>query len=152
MIRVQEQAFDAGAELAKLKAGNTAIGGTVMFLGSVRDLSDGADVRAMTLEHYAGMTEKALADIEAEAQRRWPSMPASSSTATGGLNRATTSYWSSLRPRIAKRRLPHVISSSTGSRPRRPSGSSRKAARVLNGWRPRTATTRRRRAGEPPEV
>lgn len=72
MIRVQEQAFDAGAELAKLKAGNTAIGGTVMFLGSVRDLSDGADVRAMTLEHYAGMTEMALADIEAEAQRRWP--------------------------------------------------------------------------------
>ena len=72
MIRVQEQAFDAGAELASLKAGKTDIGGTVMFLGTVRDLSEGADVRAMTLEHYPGMTEKALAEIEAEAHRRWP--------------------------------------------------------------------------------
>lgn len=72
MIRVQEQPFDAGAELAALKAGKTDIGGTVMFLGSVRDLSEGAEVRAMTLEHYPGMTERALADIEAEALRRWP--------------------------------------------------------------------------------
>jgi molybdopterin synthase catalytic subunit len=72
MIRVQEDPFDAGAELARLKAGRTDIGGTVMFLGTVRDLSGGTDVRAMTLEHYPGMTEKALADIEAEALRRWP--------------------------------------------------------------------------------
>lgn len=72
MIRVQEQPFDAAAELAALKAGRTDIGGTVMFLGTVRDLSGGQDVRAMTLEHYPGMTEKALADIEAEACRRWP--------------------------------------------------------------------------------
>ena len=72
MIRVQLEPFDAGAELAAMKAGRTDIGGTVMFLGSVRDLSRGEDVRAMTLEHYPGMTEKALADIEAEALRRWP--------------------------------------------------------------------------------
>ena len=72
MIRVQEQPFDAGAELAALKAGRTDIGGTVMFLGTVRDLSEGAEVRAMTLEHYPGMTEKALEEIEAEARRRWP--------------------------------------------------------------------------------
>ena len=72
MIRVQEQPFDAGAELAALKAGRTDIGGTVMFLGTVRDLSEGAEVRAMTLEHYPGMTEKALEEIEAEALRRWP--------------------------------------------------------------------------------
>lgn len=72
MIRVQQQPFDAGAELAALKRGRTDIGGTVMFLGTVRDLSGGADVRAMTLEHYPGMTEKALAEIEAEAMRRWP--------------------------------------------------------------------------------
>ena len=72
MIRVQQQPFDAGAELAALKAGRTAIGGTVMFLGSVRDMSEGGDVRAMTLEHYPGMTEKALADIEADALARWP--------------------------------------------------------------------------------
>ncbi|PZF76616.1 molybdenum cofactor biosynthesis protein MoaE [Aestuariivirga litoralis] len=72
MIRVQQEAFDPGAELSRLKQGSTSIGGTVMFLGTVRDLSDGTDVRAMTLEHYPGMTEKALAEIEAEAQRRWP--------------------------------------------------------------------------------
>jgi molybdopterin synthase catalytic subunit len=72
MIRVQQQPFDAGAELAALKAGRTGIGGTVMFLGSVRDISEGTDIRAMTLEHYPGMTEKALAEIEAQALSRWP--------------------------------------------------------------------------------
>ena len=72
MIRVQEQAFDVGAELAALKAGNHNIGGTVVFVGSVRDVSDGAKVAAMTLEHYPGMTENALKEIDAEAQRRWP--------------------------------------------------------------------------------
>jgi molybdopterin synthase catalytic subunit len=71
MIRVQENPFDSGAELQKLKAGKTTVGGTVMFVGTVRDLSDGNEVRAMTLEHYPGMTEKALADIEAEALSRW---------------------------------------------------------------------------------
>ncbi len=72
MIRVQEQAFDTGAELSALKAGNHNIGGTVVFVGSVRDVSDGATVSAMTLEHYPGMTEQALAGIDAEAHRRWP--------------------------------------------------------------------------------
>ncbi|MCB1379756.1 MAG: molybdenum cofactor biosynthesis protein MoaE [Alphaproteobacteria bacterium] len=72
MIRVQQEAFDAGAELAALKAGKTHIGGTVMFLGTVRELSEGAEVQAMTLEHYPGMTERALEQIEAEAHRRWP--------------------------------------------------------------------------------
>lgn len=72
MIRVQEEPFDAGAELAALKAGRTDIGGTVMFLGTVRDLSGGSGVRAMTLEHYPGMTEKALEEIEAQALARWP--------------------------------------------------------------------------------
>jgi molybdopterin synthase catalytic subunit len=72
MIKVQQAAFDVGAELAALKAGRTDIGGTAIFVGSVRDLSDGAQVSSMTLEHYPGMTEKALADIEVEARSRWP--------------------------------------------------------------------------------
>ena len=72
MIRVQEEPFDSGQELALLKAGKTHIGGTVLFVGSVREMSGSADVSAMTLEHYPGMTEKALEAIEAEAQRRWP--------------------------------------------------------------------------------
>ena len=72
MIRVQENAFDVGAEIAGLKSGNTEIGGTAIFVGSVRDLNEGKGVSAMTLEHYPGMTENALTDIETEARRRWP--------------------------------------------------------------------------------
>lgn len=72
MIIVQEQAFDVGQEFARLKAGRTDIGATAMFVGSVRDLSDGQSVSTMTLEHYPGMTEKALEDIEVEARKRWP--------------------------------------------------------------------------------
>lgn len=72
MIRVQREPFDAGAALAALKAGKTHIGGTVAFVGSVRDMSEGRSIGAMTLEHYPGMTERALAEIEAEAWLRWP--------------------------------------------------------------------------------
>jgi molybdopterin synthase catalytic subunit len=72
MIRVQEQAFDAGQELMAFKAGKTHVGGTALFVGSVREMNDAARVTAMTLEHYPGMTEKALADIETEARSRWP--------------------------------------------------------------------------------
>ena len=72
MIRVQAEAFDIAAELAKLKQGRTDIGGTVIFAGTVRDLNDGAKVSGLTLEHYPGMTEKALEEIDAEAHRRWP--------------------------------------------------------------------------------
>lgn len=76
MIRVQQEDFDLGAEIAALTDGKTSIGGVASFVGIVRDLApvDGADsaVRAMTLEHYPGMTEKKLAEIEAEANDRWP--------------------------------------------------------------------------------
>jgi len=71
MIKVQSEPFDVGAELAALKAARTDIGGFALFVGSVRDLSGGKDVSAMTLEHYPGMTEAALADIESEARARW---------------------------------------------------------------------------------
>ncbi len=73
MIRVQREDFDLGLELARLTVGRTDIGAAVMFCGLVRDLPGGEDrVRAMTLEHYPGMTEKMLSAIEAEAQARWP--------------------------------------------------------------------------------
>ena len=71
MIRVQSEPFDLAEELHALRAGNHAIGGTAIFLGSVRDLNLGEQVSAMTLEHYPGMTEKALAAIEQEANERW---------------------------------------------------------------------------------
>ena len=72
MIKVQREDFDVGAELAALTAGRTDVGGVASFVGLVRDMAGGARVGAMTLEHYPGMTEKKLAEIEAEAQRRWP--------------------------------------------------------------------------------
>lgn len=72
MIRVQAEDFDVGAELSRLTAGNTAIGGVALFVGLVRDLAGGSSVGAMTLEHYPGMTERQLERIEAEANARWP--------------------------------------------------------------------------------
>jgi len=72
MIRVQREDFDLGAELAALTAGNPKVGGLAVFVGLVRDLSGSSEIGAMTLEHYPGMTERMLEEIEAEAQERWP--------------------------------------------------------------------------------
>ena len=72
MIRVQSEDFDVGRELTALVGGNHDIGGLAVFVGLVRDLAGGAEIQAMTLEHYPGMTEKLLAEIEAEARARWP--------------------------------------------------------------------------------
>ena len=72
MIKVQREDFDIGAELAQLTDGNTKVGGLASFVGLVRDLANQGAVSAMTLEHYPGMSEKRLAEIEAEAQSRWP--------------------------------------------------------------------------------
>jgi molybdopterin synthase catalytic subunit len=71
-IRVQEEDFDVGAELAALSDGDHSVGGLCSFVGLVRDMADDDQISAMTLEHYPGMTEKALAEIEAQAQARWP--------------------------------------------------------------------------------
>jgi molybdopterin synthase catalytic subunit len=71
MIRVQEQPFDVGQEITRLKAGKPHIGGTAVFVGTVREMNDGAVVSSLTLEHYPGMTEKALVDIEAQARTRF---------------------------------------------------------------------------------
>jgi len=76
MIKVQREDFDIGAELAQLTEGNTKVGGLASFVGLVRDLagpgSSGDTVSAMTLEHYPGMTERAIEKIVAEACARWP--------------------------------------------------------------------------------
>lgn len=76
MIRVQTENFDVGAEINALSKGNTAIGGICSFVGLVRDFQytkeDDTRVNAMTLEHYPGMTEKKLAEIETIARERWP--------------------------------------------------------------------------------
>ena len=71
-IRVQTEPFDTGAELAALLEGRTDIGGIASFVGTVRGTAHGQPIIAMTLEHYPGMTERALTQIANDAQSRWP--------------------------------------------------------------------------------
>ena len=70
-VRVQAEPFELGAEFAALAGGRTDIGGVGAFVGQVRDAADGRRIVAMTLEHYPGMTERAMAAIAAEAEARW---------------------------------------------------------------------------------
>ena len=69
-ICVQTQDFDIGAEFAALTAGRGDIGGVGCFVGTVRSNAQ-SPVTAMTLEHYPGMTERAIARITEEAEQRW---------------------------------------------------------------------------------
>jgi len=68
-VRVEEAAFDLAAESALLAAGRTDVGGMASFVGLCR-ADDG--LAALTLEHYPGMTERAIQAIAAEAEARWP--------------------------------------------------------------------------------
>src|SRR5437763_15979964 len=70
-VRVQTADFDVAQELATLRARDARVGAVVTFIGTVRDVNDDARVLQMTLEHYPGMTEKALEAIVAEAKRRF---------------------------------------------------------------------------------
>ncbi len=93
VVRIQEDDFDAGAEMARLSAGRTDVGGVATFVGLVRAdkvsrcdtatmsaaqrvsvalVASAASVQSLTLEHYPGMTEKSLGAIVAQAQQRWP--------------------------------------------------------------------------------
>lgn len=70
-VRVQTQDFDAGFEISQLRNARKDTGAVVSFIGQVRDLNDGDTVSLLTLEHYPGMTEKALEAIVSQAQSRW---------------------------------------------------------------------------------
>ena len=70
-VRIQENDFDISAEIIALRKGDPRVGSVVTFLGTVRDMNDGSKVKGMTLEHYPGMTEKALEDIISQAKTRW---------------------------------------------------------------------------------
>ena len=70
-VRVQQQDFDVGAEVAALRAGKLDVGVIASFVGTVRERNEGAGVSSMTLEHYPGMTERALEDICVQARQRW---------------------------------------------------------------------------------
>src|SRR5258708_24742993 len=70
-VRVQTEDFDIAREIAALRAGDARVGALAAFIGLVRDINDATAVQTLTLEHYPGMTEKALAGIVDEARSRW---------------------------------------------------------------------------------
>jgi molybdopterin synthase catalytic subunit len=71
-VRVQTDDFDLSTEVARLRQHNPAVGAVVTFVGTVRDMNEGASVAEMELEHYPGMTEQALEQIVEQAKARWP--------------------------------------------------------------------------------
>ena len=71
VVRVQTEDFDIAGEIAALRGRDTRIGAVAAFIGLVRDLNDASAVSTLTLEHYPGMTEKALIGIVDEAKSRW---------------------------------------------------------------------------------
>ena len=71
MVRVQTTDFDVAQEIAALRAGDPRVGAVVTFIGTVRDVNDDEQVLQMTLEHYPGMTEKALDAIVVQARQRF---------------------------------------------------------------------------------
>ena len=70
-VRIQEEPFDAGALIAETHLANPKVGAIATFMGLVRDVNEGADVAEMTLEHYPGMTERAIENICRDAAARW---------------------------------------------------------------------------------
>jgi len=70
-VRVQTEDFDLSTEIAQLRMHTRKVGAVVTFIGTVRDLNEGEYVAEMELEHYPGMTEKALQDIIDQAKSRW---------------------------------------------------------------------------------
>jgi molybdopterin synthase catalytic subunit len=71
-VRIQEEDFDLSREVVQLRAGNAKVGAIVTFVGTVRDLNEGAAVAEMELEHYPGMTEQSIQAIIDQARQRWP--------------------------------------------------------------------------------
>jgi molybdopterin synthase catalytic subunit len=70
-VRILHEDFDAGAEIARLRANDPRIGAVASFVGVARDRNDGASISTMELEHYPGMTEKAIEAIVEQARARW---------------------------------------------------------------------------------
>jgi len=72
MIKIQQQDFDVGAELAALSDDRQDVGAVASFVGLVREAPGPGKLSSMTLEHYPGMTEKQLQQLETDALQRWP--------------------------------------------------------------------------------
>lgn len=71
MIRVSPEPFDPGAELSAFEKGAGGAGAVVSFVGKVRGTAGETNVASLYLEHYPGVTERSIAQIEGEARKRW---------------------------------------------------------------------------------
>ena len=70
-VSIQTQDFDVSSELAQLRAQDARVGAVCCFVGTVRDRNDAREIGSMELEHYPGMTERALEEIVEQAKARW---------------------------------------------------------------------------------
>jgi len=70
-VTIQQADFDLSAEVAALRDGDAQVGAVAAFVGTVRDRNDGASVSAMELEHYPGMTERAIESMITQARQRF---------------------------------------------------------------------------------
>ena len=70
-VSIQTEDFDLGFEVEELRSSDTRVGAVCSFIGTVRDRNDGLSVRSMELEHYPGMTEKAIEAMIDEALKRF---------------------------------------------------------------------------------
>ena len=70
-VTIQQADFDVGAEMSALREGDLQVGAVASFIGTVRDRNDGASVSAMELEHYPGMTERAIESMIDDACKRF---------------------------------------------------------------------------------
>jgi molybdopterin synthase catalytic subunit len=70
-VSIQTADFDLGQEVATLRAGDKRVGAVCSFIGTVRDRNDGNTIASMELEHYPGMTEKAIEAMIDEAHKRF---------------------------------------------------------------------------------
>ncbi len=71
-ITIQNDDFDSGAEIARLRDASSGTGAVASFVGVVSANNENAEINSLTLEHYPGMTEKSIAAIISEAKQRWP--------------------------------------------------------------------------------
>ena len=158
-IAIQREDFDAGAEARALSRNNPAVGAVASFVGLVRDHNDGASVSAMTLEHYPGMTEKAIAQIVDEAKGRWKIIDCTRDSphrrvASGRPDRARRRRERASRRRLRGLRIHHGLPQDrrhrSGRRKRRLTARAG-STRVRATTPPRRAGRRRRRRTAPPE-
>ena len=145
MIRVQREDFDVGAEMAAMSGKN--VGALASFVGLVRGSDGDGAIGAMTLEHYPGMTEKKLAEIEVEARQRWPLEDCLVVHRYGRLEpgeRIVLVVTAASHRKAALEACAFLID---WLKPARRSGSSRSVTPAANGSRHAPRTTRRRNNG-----